>query len=262
MCQAKLQGQHSTDEAAAAIALNMTLLGQVRGLKRRLAKVDATQARPTDTPRTFGTSLRHGFGAAAVLSDEVDKRRREGSEPENVESFRHIARPLVHDNMRLVEAEVPVAQLASAGQVAGEKLTFKVPPVQADARETDEGLEVVVEEREREKLKDRRECESERERMERRPPSREALSRSVQAFGSSMRQVAAAKGFWPVCVCTCACACGAGGGGGFEHVCAKGRKSAALYFSPRGVQARARAYSCCCFVRTSVRTATSPFLGG
>ena len=240
MCQAKLQGQHSTDEAAAAIALNMTLLGQVRGLKRRLAKVDATQARPTDTPRTCGTSLRHG--AAAVLSDDVDKGGREGSEPENVESFRHIARPLVHDNMRLVEAEVPVAQLASAGQVAGEKLTFKVPPVQADARETDEGLEVVVEEREREKLKDRRECESERERMERRPPSREALSRSVQAFGSSMRQVAAAKGFWPVCVCTCACACGMGVGVG-SSTCVRKEGKVRLSISAPVVCRRARVHT-------------------
>ena len=194
MCQAKLQGQHLTDEAAAAIALNMTLLGQVRGLKRRLVKVDA----PTDTPRTCATNLGHGLGAAAVLSDEVDKGRHQGSASENV-------------------------------------------------RGSDEGLEVVVEEVEREKLKDKR--ERERERLERRPPTREARSRSVQAFGSSIRQVAA-KGFWPfLCVHVRVW----GWGGGVEHVCARGRESAAVaYCSPSGVHARARAYSCCCFVRMSV----------
>jgi hypothetical protein len=148
-----------TDEAAAAIALNMTLLGQVRGLKRRLVKVDA----PTDTPRTCATNLGHGLGAAAVLSDEVDKGRHQGSASENV-------------------------------------------------RGSDEGLEVVVEEVEREKLKDKR--ERERERLERRPPTREARSRSVQAFGSSIRQVAA-KGFWPfLCVHVRVWGRGGGGGGG------------------------------------------------
>ena len=38
-----MQSQHAGDEAAAATALNMTLLGQVRGLKKRLAKFEAAR---------------------------------------------------------------------------------------------------------------------------------------------------------------------------------------------------------------------------